>query len=43
MNAAINSDVAIILTGDKDFLCLEIEHPRCMSVADFLKHEGLEL
>ncbi len=43
LNAAINSDVDIILTGDKDFLCLEIEHPRCMSVADFLKHEGLEL
>ena len=28
LNAAIVFDVDIILTGDKDFLSLEIEHPR---------------
>ncbi len=28
LNAAIVFDVDIVLTGDKDFLSLEIEHPR---------------
>lgn len=41
--AAVNADVDIILTGDKDFLCLPMEHPKCMSVAKFLEREGLEL
>ena len=41
LNAAIVSDVDIILTGDKDFLCLDMEHPKCMTVAQFLDHEGL--
>jgi len=41
LNAAIVSDVDIILTGDKDFLSLDIEHPCCMSVAQFLKKEGV--
>lgn len=41
LNAAIVSDVDIILTGDKDFLSLEMEHPVCMTVAQFLKHEGM--
>lgn len=27
LNAAIMSDVDIILTGDKDFLCLDMERP----------------
>ena len=43
LNAAIIADVDIILIGDKDFLCLQMKHPKCMSAADFLKHEGLEL
>lgn len=42
LNAAIIADVDIILTGDKDFPCLQMEHPKCMSVADFLKHERLD-
>ena len=42
LNAAIVSDVDIILTGDKDFLCLDIEHPRCMTAAQFLELEGVE-
>ena len=40
LNAAIVSDVDIILTGDKDFLSLEMEHPRCMTAARFLESEG---
>lgn len=27
--------------GDKDFLSLEMEHPRCMTVAQFLECEGM--
>ena len=42
LNAAIVSDVDIILTGDKDFLSLDMEHPKCMTVAQFLKSEGVE-
>lgn len=43
LNAAIIADVDIILTGDKDFLSLELEHPRCMSVAQFIETEGIEI
>lgn len=43
LNAAIVSDVDIILTGDKDFLCLDMEHPKCMTVAQFFESEGVEL
>ena len=42
INAAIVSDVDIILTGDKDFLSLDMEHPKCMTVAQFLESEGVE-
>lgn len=41
LNAAIVSDVDIILTGDKDFLCLDMEHPKCMTVAQFFENEGV--
>ncbi len=37
LNAAINADVDIILTGDKDFLSLGLERPRCVSVREFRK------
>ena len=43
LNAAIVADVDMILTGDKDFLSLELEHPRCLTVAQFLEEEGVEL
>lgn len=33
LNAAIVADVDAILTGDKDFLSLEMEHPRCLTAA----------
>lgn len=41
LNAAIVSDVDVILTGDKDFLSLDMTHPKCMNVADFLESEGI--
>ena len=41
LNAAIVYDVDIILTGDKDFLNLKMEHPKCMTVARFLEYEGI--
>lgn len=43
LNAAILYDIDIILTGDKDFLCLEMERPKCMTAAQFLESEGVEL
>ncbi len=44
LNAAINAKVDIIITGDKDFLSLDIEHPKCMTAAQFIesKHNVLK-
>lgn len=42
LNAAIVSDVDVILTGDKDFLSLDMEHPKCMTVAQFLESKDIE-
>jgi len=39
LNAAIVSDVDIILTGDKDFLSLDMERPRTMTATEFLAQE----
>ena len=36
LNAAIIFGVDIILTGDKDFLSLDIEHPKSMKPSEFL-------
>ena len=36
LNAAILSDVDLIITGDKDFLSLDIERPRCITASAFL-------
>jgi predicted nucleic acid-binding protein len=36
LNAAIIAAVDIIISGDKHFLDLKMEHPKTMSVADFL-------
>lgn len=41
LNAAIVSGVDIILTGDKDFLSLEMAHPKCMNASDYLCMEGV--
>lgn len=40
LNAALLYDIDIILTGDKDFLSLDMERPKCMTVAQFLDIEG---
>jgi putative PIN family toxin of toxin-antitoxin system len=42
LNAAAVADVDVIITGDKDFLCLELDCPRIMSVAQFREWEGLD-
>lgn len=39
LNAAVIADVDIILTGDKDFLALELERPKCLTAAQFLEAE----
>ena len=36
LNAAIIADVDILISGDKHFLELEMEHPATMSVAKFI-------
>lgn len=41
LNTAIVFDVDIILTGDKDFLSLDMEYPQCMTVVQFFEHEGI--
>lgn len=41
LNAAIVSDVDIILIN-KDFLTLDMERPKCMTVAQFLENEGVK-
>ena len=38
LNAAILNNVDIIVTGDKDFLELEMEHPKCMTASEFLEN-----
>ncbi|MDO4379938.1 MAG: putative toxin-antitoxin system toxin component, PIN family [Clostridia bacterium] len=40
LNGAIIADVDIILTGDKDFLSLNLDRPKCMTAAEFLENEG---
>ena len=42
LNAAIVSNADIILTGDKDFLSLDMQHPKCMNVAQFLENEEIQ-
>ena len=37
LNAAILNNIDIILTGDKDFLALNLTHPKCMTIAEFRK------
>lgn len=42
LNAAMLYNIDIILTGDKDFLSLDLDNPKCMTVAQFLDFEGVE-
>lgn len=37
----IIADVDVILTGDKDFLCLDMEYPKCANVSEFKDMEEL--
>ncbi len=41
LNAAILADVDMILTGDEDFLCLEMERPKCMTPGDYAVYARL--
>lgn len=43
LNAAIVFNVDIILTGDKDFLSLDMIHPKCMNASDYLRAEGIDI
>lgn len=43
LNAAILYSVDVILTGDKDFLSLDMDYPRCMTVTQFLNMQGVKL
>lgn len=42
LNAAVLADVDMILTGDKDFLSLDLDRPKCITVAEYLESEGEE-
>ena len=42
LNAAILADVDYILTGDKDFLSLDLERPKCITASEYLEMEGVE-
>lgn len=43
LNAALTYGVDVILTGDKDFLDMDLDHPKPMNVAQFLEFEEIEL
>jgi putative PIN family toxin of toxin-antitoxin system len=38
LNAAILANVDLLITGDKDFLALELEQPKCITAAQFLEN-----
>ena len=42
LNAAILADADYILTGDKDFLSLDLERPKCITASEYLEIEGVE-
>ncbi|MBQ7647378.1 MAG: putative toxin-antitoxin system toxin component, PIN family [Clostridia bacterium] len=42
LNAAVLYDVDMILTGDKDFLSLNLERPQCVTATEYLEIEGVE-
>lgn len=39
LNAAVLYEVDAVVTGDKDFLSLGIERPRCLTAAQYLRKE----
>lgn len=36
-------DAEVLLTGNKDFLSLDMDRPKCVTVTQFLHNEGVEL
>ena len=42
LNAAIIENVDVIISGDKHFLSLNMEQPRVMTAADYLRSEEAE-
>ena len=42
LNAAIAYSVDIVITGDKDFLSLDIDSPRILTCAEFLQEDSEE-
>lgn len=43
LNAAIVNGIDVILTGDKDFLSLNLDYPKPMKVTQFLESEDVDL
>ena len=42
LNAAIVAGVDFIVTGDKDFLSMDLEHPKCLTPAQYLELLGAD-
>lgn len=38
LNAAIQANVELLITGDKDFLVLKLDRPKCLTAAQFLEN-----
>ncbi len=38
LNAAMLANVDLLITGDKDFLSLDLEQPLCLTAAQFLEN-----
>ena len=43
LNAAIIADVDVIISGDRHFLELDMERPKTMTAADYLRYAGAEV
>ena len=41
LNAAILNNIDIILTGDQDFLSMNLDHPRCLNPTQFCELENI--
>ena len=37
LNAAMIANIDLLITGDKDFLALDLDQPRCLTAAEFLE------
>ena len=41
LNAALINEVDVIVSGDKHFLCLNLEYPKVLTPAEFLEKYGI--